>query len=111
MFAALAVAPTTAPDSGLAAAVIFAAAVTALVALGLMLLGLHRNARLTIAHGLATGALALGVIGIAVLCIVASSPEPAQATSDQSPTILTTDTEDEGLVDGEDIQLPTLSND
>jgi hypothetical protein len=111
MFAALAVAPTTAPDSGLAAAIIFAAAVTALVALGLMLLGLHRSARLTITHGLATGALALGVIGVAVLGIVASSPEPAQANSDHTPTILISDTDDDGAVDGEDIQLPTLSTD
>lgn len=110
MFAALAVAPTAAPDSGLAAAVIFAAAVTALVALGLMLFGLHRSARLTMARGLATGALALGVVGVAVLGILASSPEPAQATSDHAPATFTTDSENDGLVDGEDIQLPTLSD-
>lgn len=112
MFAALAVAPTTAPDSGLSAAIILAAGVTALVALGMMLLGLHRSTRLTVLHGLATGALALGVVAVAALGIVAVSPGSAVAGPDDAPAIISTDTgANDGAVDGEDIQLPTLSLD
>jgi ethanolamine transporter EutH len=86
------------------AAIIFAVGVTALVALGTMLVGLRRTARLTIARGLATGLLALGVIAIATVGIVSLSPGSAQATPDGvHPTVAPSD--------APDIQLPTLSLD
>src|SRR5688572_23324226 len=82
MFAALAVAPTAAPDSGLFAAVILAAGVTALVALAMMLFSLRRSSRLTVVRGAATLFLGLGVVAVATLGIVAVSPGSAQATPD-----------------------------
>lgn len=95
-------ASSSAPDSGLFAAVIVAAGVTALVALGMMLFGMHRHARLTAFRGLATAGLALGVITIAVGGVLAVSPTSAQATPDQAgPTYVVT-------TDDPDIQLPTL---
>jgi formate hydrogenlyase subunit 3/multisubunit Na+/H+ antiporter MnhD subunit len=98
--AAALVAP--APDSGLFAAVIVAAGVTALVALGMMLIGMHRHSRLTALRGLATVGLALGVVSVAVGGVLAVSPTSAQAASDLSgPTYVVTN-------DDPDIQLPTL---
>jgi formate hydrogenlyase subunit 3/multisubunit Na+/H+ antiporter MnhD subunit len=91
-----------APDSGLFAAVIVAAGVTALVALGMMVFGMHRHARLTTLRGLATGALALGVITVAIGGVLAVSPSSAQAAPEQTgPTYVVTS-------DEADIQLPTL---
>ena len=95
-----------APDAGLFAAVIVAAGVTALVALGMMLFGMHRSARLTALRGLAPGALGLGVISIAVGGVLAVSPSAAQAAPDQTgPTYVVSSN------DGPDVQLPTLSED
>jgi multisubunit Na+/H+ antiporter MnhB subunit len=100
------VAPTiaaqSAPDSGLTAAVITAAGVTALVALGLMVVALHRSARLTAVRGAATVALGLGVIAVAALGIVAVSPGAAQATTDDAAPLIVP------AEDGPDLQLPTL---
>jgi hypothetical protein len=96
---------SAAPDAGLFAAVIIAAGVTALVALGLMLVGMHRSARLTALRGLATAGLALGVISIAVGGVVAVSPTAAQAeTPHDGPGYVVSS-------DVDDIQLPTLSLD
>jgi formate hydrogenlyase subunit 3/multisubunit Na+/H+ antiporter MnhD subunit len=98
--AAALVAP--APDSGLFAAVIVAAGVTALVALGMMLIGMYRHSRLTALRGLATVGLALGVVSVAVGGVLAVSPTSAQAASDQTgPTYVVT-------TDDPEIQLPTL---
>jgi hypothetical protein len=101
----IAVSPS-APDAGLFAAVIVAAGVTALVALGMMLLGMHRSARLTIMRGLATAGLGLGVVSIAIGGVLAVSPSSAQATPDLGgPTIVVTSDQ------GPDVQLPTISLD
>lgn len=90
------------PDSGLFAAVIVAAGVTALVALGMMLFGMHRSSRLTALRGLATAGLALGVVSIAVGGVLAVSPTAAQASPDQiGPTYVVSS-------DADDSQLPTL---
>lgn len=94
-----------APDAGLLAAVIVAAGVTALVALGMMLFGMHRHARLTALRGLATGGLALGVITIAIGGVLAVSPSSAQAAPEPSGATYVIST-------GEpDLQLPTLALD
>ncbi len=94
-----------APDSGLFAAVIVAAGVTALVALGMMLFGMHRSSRLTALRGLATAGLALGVVSIAVGGVLAVSPTSAQAAPEQTgPTYVVTS-------DNGDSQLPTLGID
>jgi hypothetical protein len=94
----------TAPDAGLFAAVIVAAGVTALVALGLMLFGMQRSGRLNVLRGLATAGLSLGVIAIAVGGVVAVSPSSAQAVPEPNgPTYV--------VSSDEDIQLPTLSLD
>lgn len=103
MSAVLTSAPALAvtPDAGLFAAVIVAAGVTALVALGLMLFGMHRSARLTALRGLATAGLGLGVITIAVGGVVAVSPSSAQAeTQSNAPTYV--------VSSDDDVQLPTL---
>lgn len=90
------------PDSGLFAAVIVAAGVTALAALGMMLFGMHRSSRLTALRGLVTAGLALGVVSIAVGGVLAVSPNAAQAAPDHTgPTYVVSS--DEG-----DSQLPTL---
>jgi len=94
-------ASTAAPDAGLFAAVIVAAGATALAALGMMLFGMHRSARLTALRGLATAGLGLGVITIAIGGVLAVSPSSAQAVPDLAgPTIVVTT--------GDDVQLPTL---
>ncbi|WP_395640555.1 hypothetical protein [Pseudolysinimonas sp.] len=90
-----------APDAGLFAAVIVAAGVTALVALGLMLFGMHRSARLTVLRGLATAGLGLGVVTIAIGGVVAVSPTSAQAAPEQSGPTYVVSSDD-------DLQLPTL---
>jgi hypothetical protein len=90
------------PDAGLFAAVIVAAGVTALVALGLMLFGMQRTGRLNVLRGLATAGLSLGVIAIAIGGVVAVSPTSAQASPEQNgPTYVVSS-------DQPDIQLPTL---
>lgn len=92
---------TNAPDSGLFAAVIIAAGVTALVALGMMLYGMHRTSRLTALRGLATAGLGLGVVAIAVGGVLAVSPSAAHAAPEQAPPTYVVTPDD-------DIQLPTL---
>lgn len=102
MSAVLTTTAFAAPDSGLFAAVIVAAGITALVALGMMLFGMHRSSRLTALRGIATAGLALGVVSIAVGGVLAVSPTSAQAAPDQTgPTYVVTSGE-------ADIQLPTL---
>jgi hypothetical protein len=103
MSAALATtAAAAAPDAGIFAAVIVAAGVTALVALGLMLFGMQRTGRLNVLRSLATAGLSLGVIAIAIGGVVAVSPASAQASPEQnSPGYVVSS-------DEPDIQLPTL---
>jgi hypothetical protein len=92
------------PDVGILAAVIVAAGVTALVALGLMLIGMHRTARLTVVRALGTVGLGVGVVVIAVGGVVAISPTSAQAeTPSKGPTYV--------VSSQDDIQLPTLARD
>jgi hypothetical protein len=92
------------PDVGIFAAVIVAAGVTALVALGLMLVGMHRTARLTALHALGTVGLGVGVVAIAVGGVVAISPSSAHAeTPSNGPTYV--------VSSHDDIQLPTLATD
>jgi formate hydrogenlyase subunit 3/multisubunit Na+/H+ antiporter MnhD subunit len=94
-----------APDAGLFAAVIVAAGVTALVAIGMMVFGMHRHSRLTAVRALATVGLALGVVGVAVGGVFAVSPTSAQAAPEPTgPTYVVTSTDP-------DIQLPTLAGD
>ena len=103
MFAVLATTPTVAPDSGLPAAVIAAAGVTALVALVMMVGALHRSRRLSLLHALGTAGLALGVVAVSTFGVLAVSPQSAQASDEeQRPGI-------SYVVDeGPDTQLPTL---
>jgi FtsH-binding integral membrane protein len=103
MLAALAVAPAATPDSSLFAAVIVAAAVTALVALAMMLFGMQRTHNLTGLRALATAGIAVAVISVAIGGVFAVSPSPAQASpNDSAPTFTYSTT------DSPDIQLPTL---
>lgn len=103
MPAALAVATAPVSDTGFFAAVIVAAGVTALVALGMMMLSMHRSARLTALRSLATAGLALGVISISVAGVLVVSPSSAQATTDPAgPTYVVTSD------DQVSVQLPTL---
>lgn len=106
MLAAIPAAPTAAPDSGLPAAVILAAGVTALVALVMMGVALHRRRRFSLPQALGTVALALGVIGVSTVGVLAVSPDSAVATGDEPPPGITYVVEP-----GPDIQLPTLSDD
>jgi multisubunit Na+/H+ antiporter MnhB subunit len=102
MFAALAAAPA-APDSGLTAAVIVAAGVTALVALGMTMFTLHRSARLTVLRALGTAGLGLLVVAAAAIGVLTVSPASAQAApGDTAPAVSTT------VDDDLDLQLPTL---
>jgi hypothetical protein len=102
VLATTAAASATAPDAGLFAAVIVAAGVTALVALGLMLFGMQRSGRLNVLRSLATAGLGLGVVAIAIGGVLAVSPTSAQASTDTTgPTYVVSS-------DEPDIQLPTL---
>lgn len=103
MLAVLANAPALAPDSGLSAAVITAAGVTALVALVMMGAGMHRRRRFTLPQALGTASLALGVVAVSTLGVLAVSPESAQASGDEQPPGISYVVEQ-----GPDIQLPTL---
>ena len=105
MLAELAAAPEVAL-TGMSAAFIVATAVTALAALGMMMLALHRRARLTIVKSGASVFAGLAVVAIAVLGVVAVSPSGAQAATDQAPAV-TVDTPGEIT----DLQLPTLGLD
>ena len=101
-----AAAPANTPDAGLVAAVIVAAAVTALVAVGMAFFAMHRTARLTGLRVLAAAGVGLTVVSIAVGGVLAISPTSAQATPDQAaPYVVTTSG------DGRGVQLPTLSED
>jgi hypothetical protein len=75
-------------------ALIFAVGVTALVAIVMMLVTLRRSARLTIARGMASAALGIGVVAAAALGIVAVSAQPAQAAAPHGVVV-------------DDLQLPT----
>lgn len=101
--AVLAVAPPTA--TGLPAAMIVAAGVTALVALGFMLGALRRRQRLTIRAITASAGAALAVVGLAVGGVVAASPDPAQAAPEPANRYVV----ESG--DPFDLQLPTLGLD
>lgn len=105
MSAVLAAAPQVA-SAGFPAALVVAAGVTALVALGMMLAALHRTSRLTVGRGILTGTLALGVVGVAAGGVLAVSPSSAQATPEVGNTYVIVDTGEEW-----DIQLPTLNAD
>jgi hypothetical protein len=106
MLAALAAAPE-AGLTGMSAAFIVATAVTALVALGMMMLALHRRARLTIVKSGASLLVGLAVVAIAVVGVVAVSPSGAEAAPNQPPAVTTVDTPDQVT----DLQLPTLGLD
>jgi len=75
------------------AALIVALGATALVAVGMMTVTLGRSSRLTVGRGVASAALALGVVVAATTGVLALSAQPAQAAA---PTISTID-----------LQLPT----
>jgi hypothetical protein len=75
-------------------ALIIAVGVTALVAVAMMLVTLRRSARLTLARGMASAALAVAVIIIAAGGVVAASAQPAQAAAPSAPVVT-------------DLQLPT----
>ena len=105
MLAELATAPQVAL-TGMSAAFIVATAVTALVALGMMMLALHRRARLTIVKSGASVLVGLAVVAIAVVGVVAVSPDGAQAVPDGVPAA-TVDAPDQIT----DLQLPTLGLD
>ena len=97
-------APTSAPDSGLFAAVIIAAGVTALVAMGMTFFAMRRTARLTGTRVLAAAGLGLAVVSIAVGGVLAVSPSSAQAAPDQAAPYVVIPSGDDL-----DVQLPTLS--
>jgi len=73
-------------------ALILAAGVTALVAVGMMLVALLRSRRLTLGRSMLGAALAVGVVAASATGIVAVSAQPAQA----APAPMITD-----------LQLPT----
>jgi hypothetical protein len=102
---ALAEVPAAISMSGLPAALIVAAAVTALVALGMAMAALHRRSGLTLVKSGASLFVGLAVVGIAVLGVVAVSPSSAHATPDDDPP--TASVEESQLVT--DLQLPTLA--
>jgi len=106
MFSVLATVPASVPDLGLAAAVIIAASATALVALVMMVVALHRSQRLTVFRGVLSVSLALGVVGLGVGGVVALSPAPAQAAPEKAGVPAPASPEAEF---GE-LQLPTLSD-
>lgn len=89
-------------DAGLLAAVIVAASVTALVAVGMMFAALRRRARLTGMRAVATAGLALGVVSIAVGGVVAVQPAVAQSAPEETAPYVLVSTSD-------DLQLPTLA--
>jgi hypothetical protein len=97
-------APSSAPDSGLFAAVIIAAGVTALVALGMTFFAMRRTVRVTGTRLLAAAGLGLAVVSIAVGGVLAVSPSSAQAAPDQAAPYVVSPSDD-----GLDVQLPTLS--
>jgi hypothetical protein len=94
------------PDSGLFAAVIVAAAATALTALGMALFALHRTERLNGLRGVVAAGLSLGVVTMAIGGVLAVSPSAAQAAPDQAAPYVVTSSGD-----GLDVQLPTLALD
>jgi multisubunit Na+/H+ antiporter MnhB subunit len=98
-------APSSAPDAGLFAAVIVAAGVTALVAVGMTFFTMHRTTRLTVRRVLAAAVLGLAVVGVAVGGVLAVSPSPAQAAPDQAAPYVVTSSDD-----GLNVQLPTLAD-
>jgi hypothetical protein len=110
MLAALAAAPEVAL-TGMSAAFIVATAVTALVALGMMMLALHRRARLTIVKSGASVLAGLAVVAIAVVGVVAVSPSGAQATTNQAPAVTIHDPGVDAPDQVTDVQLPTLGLD
>ncbi len=90
----------------LLAAVILAGGVTALVAIGMMILSLHRSARLNVVRGALSLALVVGVIAIPGFGVVALSAQPAQATPNFSQPSVQQQMVDSGT-GPTDIQLPT----
>jgi hypothetical protein len=74
-------------------ALLVALGVTALVAVGMMLVSLQRSARLTIARGLVSAGLGLGVVAAVATGVLALSAQPAQAAAPVSSVV--------------DLQLPT----
>jgi hypothetical protein len=110
MLAALAAAPEVAL-TGMSAAFIVATAVTALVALGMMMLALHRRARLTIVKSGASVLAGLAVVAIAVVGVVAVSPSGAQATTNQAPAVTVHEAGVDSPDQVTDVQLPTLGLD
>jgi hypothetical protein len=75
-------------------ALLVAGGVTALVAVGMMLVTLRRSARLTVMRGLASAAMGVGIVAAASLGVVAVSAQPAQAVAPHGPVVA-------------DLQLPT----
>ena len=75
-------------------ALLVAAGVTALVAVGMMLASLKRSRRLTVPRGLASAALGVGIVAAAAVGVVAVSA-PAQAAPQPTGPVVT------------DLQLPT----
>lgn len=104
MLAVLATAPPVGADSGLSAAIIAAAGVTALVALVMMGVGLYRSNRLSFVQAFGTAGLALGVIAVSTFGVLAVSPDSARASGDEQAPGIDYVVEDEGP----DLQLPTL---
>ncbi|GAA2087298.1 hypothetical protein GCM10009840_26490 [Pseudolysinimonas kribbensis] len=74
-------------------ALLVALGVTALVAVAMMLVALQRSARLTIARGLVSLGLCLGVVAVVATGVLALSSQPAQAAAPVSTVV--------------DLQLPT----
>jgi hypothetical protein len=74
-------------------ALLVALGVTALVAVGMMLVSLQRSARLTIARALVSVGLGLGVVAVVATGVLALSAQPAQAVAPVSSVV--------------DLQLPT----
>lgn len=103
MLAVLAVAPEAA-ITGFPAATIVAAGITALVALGWMVVLLHRSARLTVVRGVLSASLALGVVAVAAAGVLALSPASAQAAPKVANSYVVVEHEEW------DIQLPTLAD-
>lgn len=94
--------PHLTPDAGLVAAVLVAAGVTALVALGMVLARVARRSGITLRHTLASAAAGVGVIAAVVLGVAAASPQSAVAETEPGAPVYV-------VSDQADAQLPTLA--
>lgn len=94
--------PHLTPDAGLVAAVLVAAGVTALVAIGMLLAHVARRSGVTLRHALASAAAGLGIVTAVVVGVLAASPQSAAAEAEPAAPVYVVSSD-------ADAQLPTLA--